>query len=96
MDLPIDDRALVALLRSLVAISSVNPDMEAGSAGEGALADWIAGWGRREGFVVQLQPVAQGRHNVLVDLGLHDLPTLALVTHLDTVPHGDLTPRARP
>lgn len=95
MDPSIDERAAVGLLRSLVAEPSVNPGMDPDGEGEGAVGDLVAAWGRAEGFAVRMQEVLPGRRNVIVDLGLTGLPTLALVTHLDTVPHGALTDRAR-
>jgi acetylornithine deacetylase len=95
MHLDIDETAIVDLLRSLVSVPSVNPGMEAGSAGEGAVGELVAAWARAEGFVATLQEVRPGRHNVLVDLGRQELPTLALVTHLDTVPFGPMSDRAR-
>jgi succinyl-diaminopimelate desuccinylase len=95
MDLAIDADALVDLLRSLVAVPSVNPALLPAGAGEAAAGEVVAAWGRDHGFAVQLQDVVADRKNVIVDLGLTHLPTLALVTHLDTVPHGELTARAR-
>jgi succinyl-diaminopimelate desuccinylase len=88
-------QGLVELLRALVAIPSVNPSMDRQSAGEGAVGDFVVEWANSEGFAVSLQEVQPGRNNVVVDLGLKELPTLALVTHLDTVPFGTLTDRAR-
>lgn len=95
MDPTIDERAVVELLRSLVAVPSVNPGIAPDGEGEGAVGDLVAAWGQAEGFAVSTQEVQPGRRNVIVDLGLAGLPTLALVTHLDTVPRGDLTERAR-
>jgi acetylornithine deacetylase len=86
---------VVNLLRALTAVPSVSPGMDAASPGEGALGDLVVEWARVEGFAARVQEVHPGRNNVLVDLGLHGLPTLALVTHLDTVPLGNLTERAR-
>jgi acetylornithine deacetylase len=91
----IDERAAVELLRSLVAVPSVNPGIAPDGEGEEAAGTLVADWGRAEGFAVQLQEVQPGRANVIVDLGLAGLPTLALVTHLDTIPRGELTERAR-
>jgi len=95
MSLKIDESAIVDLLRSLVAVPSVNPGMEAGSAGEGAVGDLVTEWARAEGFASETQEVRPGRNNVIVDLGVPGRPTLALVTHLDTVPFGQMTDRAR-
>ncbi len=88
-------QGLVELLRTLVAIPSVNPEMDRRSEGEGAVGDFVVEWANSEGFAVSRQEVRPGRNNVVVDLGLGELPTLALVTHLDTVPFGTLTDRAR-
>jgi succinyl-diaminopimelate desuccinylase len=88
-------RYVVDLLRAVVAVPSVSPGMDATSPGEGALGDLVVEWARAEGFATQVQEVHPGRNNVLVDLGLEGLPTVALVTHLDTVPLGNLTERAR-
>jgi acetylornithine deacetylase/succinyl-diaminopimelate desuccinylase-like protein len=86
---------VVNLLRAMVAVPSVSPGMDASSPGEGALGDWVIEWAKAEGFAAHRQEVHSGRNNVLVDLGPAELPTLALVTHLDTVPLGSLTERAR-
>lgn len=85
---------VVDLLRALVAVPSVSPGMDASSPGEGALGDLVAEWAGSEGFAACVQEVHPGRNNVLIDLGREGLPTLALVTHLDTVPLGNLSERA--
>ena len=38
---------LIDLLSDLVAIDSVNPDLVPGGAGEAAMADYVADWGRQ-------------------------------------------------
>ncbi|MGH2408986.1 MAG: M20 family metallopeptidase, partial [Chloroflexota bacterium] len=95
MSLRIDENEVVDLLRSLVAVPSVNPSMDPNSAGEGAIGDLVIAWARAEGFATETQEVRPGRKNVIVDLGVSERPTLALVTHLDTVPFGQMTDRAR-
>jgi len=95
MSFAIDETAPMDLLRALVSMPSVNPGMDADSAGEGAVGALVANWARSEGFAVEIQEVLPGRSNVIVDLGLTGLPTLALVTHLDTVPFGQMTGRAQ-
>ena len=51
--------AVVSFLADLVAIPSVNPSLVEGGAGEGAIADAIATWMRRQRFDVDVQEVLQ-------------------------------------
>ena len=56
---------VVDLLEQLVAIDSVNPELVAGGAGEGQIAQFIADWLRRAGLEVALDEVRPGRPNVV-------------------------------
>ncbi len=57
---------LSTLISDLVAINSVNPDLVPGAAGEGEIADYIAGWGRDAGLEVHVQQAAPKRPNVIL------------------------------
>jgi acetylornithine deacetylase len=73
-------------LRELISIDSVNPSLSPGGAGEQQVAEAIARELRRTGADVELQPVEQGRPNVIAVLeGRAAGPTLVLCGHLDTV-----------
>lgn len=77
---------LTALLADLVAIDSVNPDLVANGAGEGAIASFIAGWLSTAGLEVRLDEVRPGRPNVIAwARGSGGGPTLMLNGHIDTV-----------
>jgi acetylornithine deacetylase len=77
---------VVALLRELVAIDSVNPALVAGGAGEARIAAHIAGWARAEGLGVQLLEATPGRPSVVVRApGSGGGRTLLLCGHIDTV-----------
>lgn len=76
----------VALCQAMVAVPSVNPLLEAGGAGERAMAklcgEWLEGWG----FSVELVEVAPERWNVVARLGRPESgQRLILNGHLDTV-----------
>ncbi len=76
----------VALCQAMVAVPSVNPVLEAGGAGEGAMAnlcaEWLGGWG----YSVELVEVAPARWNVVARLGRPESGRrLILNGHLDTV-----------
>jgi len=76
----------VQLLRTLVAIDSVNPSLVPGAAGEAAIADAIAQHLRRIGLDVHVQDVAPGRPNVIGVLqGGAPGRSLMLCGHIDTV-----------
>src|SRR3954468_16654213 len=76
----------VQLLRTLVAIDSVNPSLVPGAKGEGAIADAIAQHLRRIGLDVHVQDVAPGRPNVIGVLqGGAPGRSLMLCGHIDTV-----------
>lgn len=85
------------LLRALVAIDSVNPDLVPGGAGEGEIAAFVAGWLRDAGLEVHVQDAAPGRPNVIgVASGSGGGRSLMLNAHLDTVAHhGPLEPVVR-
>jgi acetylornithine deacetylase len=78
--------AVISLLADLVAIPSVNPSLVEGGAGEGAIADAIALWMRRQRFDVDVEHVLPGRPNVvgIVDSGRPG-PTVMFCGHTDTV-----------
>jgi acetylornithine deacetylase len=73
-------------LSDLVSIPSINPSLVAGSPGEGALADAIAARLRRTpGIEVEIQPVEEGRANVIAVVRGGLGRTLMLNGHTDTV-----------
>jgi acetylornithine deacetylase len=77
---------VVELLKSLVAIDSVNPDLVPGGAGEGNIARFIAEWFERAGLEVVWDEAAPGRPNVVgVARGSGGGRSLLLNAHMDTV-----------
>jgi acetylornithine deacetylase len=76
----------VALLRDFVAINSVNPLLVPGAPGEAQMADAVAAHLSRLGLDVEVQPVADGRSNVIGILeGRARGRSLMFCGHLDTV-----------
>jgi acetylornithine deacetylase len=82
----IDRDRVVALLRRLVAVDSVNPSLVPGARGEGDLAALLADECRRAGFGVTLDEAARGRANVVARLrGARSGRRLLVNGHMDTV-----------
>ena len=78
--------SVIRLLRDLIAIDSVNPSLEAGGAGETAVAERIAAELRAGGIDVELTDAAPGRPNAVgVIEGRTRGRTLMLCGHMDTV-----------
>ncbi len=78
--------AVEALVRQLVSIESVNPDLVPGGAGEGAIAHFVADWLQKAGFEVTLEEPIAGRPSVVgVARGSGGGRSLLLNAHLDTV-----------
>lgn len=77
---------VVRLLSDLVATNSVNPSLVPGAPGEAAVAEVAAHAMRQGGLDVTIEPVADGRPNVIGVLeGRTAGPTLMLCGHIDTV-----------
>jgi acetylornithine deacetylase len=77
---------VVALLRDLVAIDSVNPSLVPGAAGELAIARRVADEMRASGLTVEILEAAPGRPNVIGTLaGRAAGRTLMFCGHTDTV-----------
>jgi acetylornithine deacetylase len=77
---------LTSLLRDLVAIDSVNPDLVPGAKGEAEIAQYCVEWMRRAGFDAELQEAAPGRPNAIGVLeGSRSGPSLMFCGHIDTV-----------
>ena len=77
---------VIRLLRELVAVNSVNPTLVPGAPGEREIADLIADYLRRSGLEVSVEPVVDGRPNVVGVLEAQERgPTLMLCGHTDTV-----------
>jgi acetylornithine deacetylase len=75
---------VLELAQRLVAEPSVNPTLEAGGAGEAAIARLVAGWLAGWGFAVELIDEPPGRPSVVARIG-HGRRRLLLNGHLDTV-----------
>lgn len=77
---------ITELVRQLVAIDSVNPDLVPGGAGEGEIARFVANWLTRAGLEVTVRNVVAGRPNVVgVARGTGGGRALLLNAHMDTV-----------
>jgi acetylornithine deacetylase/succinyl-diaminopimelate desuccinylase family protein len=80
----LDTESLFATVADLVSINSVNPAYPGGP-GEGALADYVGEYCRHYSLPYELQPVFEGRPNVIARLeGEPGGPTLILEAHMDT------------
>ncbi len=77
---------IVELLRQLVAIDSINPDLVPGGAGEGNIARFIAAWFEQHGLEVIWDEPSPGRPNVIgIARGTGGGRSLLLNAHMDTV-----------
>jgi acetylornithine deacetylase len=77
---------IIDLLRQLVAIDSINPDLVPGSAGEEKIASFIADWFGNAGLEVVWEEPVPGRPNVIgIARGTGGGQTLLLNAHMDTV-----------
>jgi acetylornithine deacetylase len=77
---------IIELLRQLVAIDSINPDLVPGGAGEGKIARFIADWFLQAGLEVKCEEAAPGRPNVIgIARGTGGGRSLLLNAHMDTV-----------
>jgi acetylornithine deacetylase len=77
---------IVELLRQLVAIDSINPDLVPGGVGEENIARFIAGWFHQAGLEVVWDKAVPGRPNVIgIARGTGGGRSLLLNAHMDTV-----------
>ena len=77
---------VIALLRDLVAIDSVNPSLVSGARGEADVAAFLADALRQAGLTVTIQEALPGRPNVVGVLeGRRPGPALMFCGHTDTV-----------
>jgi acetylornithine deacetylase len=77
---------VVRLLADLVAVNSVNPSLVPGAPGEAEVAEVAARALRTAGIDVVIEPVADGRPNVVGVLeGREPGPSIMVCGHLDTV-----------
>ncbi|TWT63886.1 M20 family metallopeptidase [Rubinisphaera italica] len=85
----------LGLLQELIAIPSVNPmgnDLSGPQFFEQELTKWLVGFFRELGTPYEIQPVADGRSNVIARLEIDSaLPSIMLEAHQDTVPVDGMT-----
>ena len=85
MEVAIDSDQTLSCLRELIAIPSVNPDLNPDEGtGEQAIALFARDWFAARGIPVSLHQVKPGRPNVIADVGSGPV-RLVLCGHLDTV-----------
>jgi succinyl-diaminopimelate desuccinylase len=89
-----DDRAdVLELTKQLIAIES----HKLADGREVAIGRFLVEWFANRGIAAELQPVLDGRANVIARIPGGDGPSLMLCGHIDTVPAGDMrdafTPR---
>jgi acetylornithine deacetylase len=76
----------VKLLKQLIEIPSVNPDVDSTGDGEAAIADFIYSWFNQRGFSVQRLEERPGRPSIVaVARGTGGGKTLMFNGHIDTV-----------
>lgn len=89
----VDKQETLELVRALVRLDSVNPDLMPDGAGEAAIADFVRAYMLEAGLEVVVQDAAPGRPNVIgIFRSEHPVPgkTLMLNGHTDTVGFGQM------
>src|SRR5260370_9383901 len=82
---------ITELLRQLVAIDSINPDLVPGGAGEQKIAHFVADWFERAGLDVVWDEAAPGRPNVIgIARGTGGGRSMLLNAPMDTVGVGGM------
>jgi acetylornithine deacetylase len=82
----IDAPYITRALQHMVRIRSTNPDLSEGGAGEAEIAAWMLNACQAIGLEARLQPVANGRPNVIARWrGTGGGKSLLLTGHMDTV-----------
>src|SRR6187200_2408954 len=77
---------VVALLKELVQIDSVNSSLVPGGAGERQIASFLCAYLQQRGIYADLHEIAPGRFNVIAKVtGNSPGPRILLNGHLDTV-----------
>ncbi len=89
----IDKEAVLLTLKDLVAINSVNPDLEGGlETGEAEMARYVSDFFERHDVPYERQEVMGGRHNVLGTVEGEDQDrTILFEAHMDTASVADMT-----
>ena len=88
---------LEQLLRDLVSINSINPDLIPGAPGEAEIAHYIADWLKIADLEVELVESTSGRPNVVgIARGTGGGKTLLLNGHMDTVGVAGMTDAHQP
>lgn len=83
---------LTHLISELVAIESVNPDLDPSGSGEAEIAGFVARWMEAAGLEVRVQDSGDGRPNVIgIRRGTGGGRSLMLNAHMDTVGIGGMT-----
>jgi len=80
------------IAQALIRIPSVNPNYDPSSEAEKDVADWIKSWGHQHGFETIVQPVLEGRSNIILRIrNGADSPHLMFNGHMDTVAVSGMT-----
>jgi acetylornithine deacetylase len=83
---------LEQLVSDLVAIESINPDLDPNGSGEASIAAYVADWMTTAGLKVTIQETGPGRPNVIgIKRGTSGGKSLMLNAHMDTVGLGKMT-----
>ncbi len=99
--MPINNPVALDVLKELVAVESVNPDLVPGACGEQQASQHLQKFLQQHGIAAKLEEAAPHRPNVVATISpsasaADTKPALMIVAHIDTVGAGDMPDAFRP